>query len=126
MQLKTYIVASFLLCCAFSINAQNELAEANTSESHSTELPSLEGDSWTFYLDTETKVYYIDFETISVNLSEIKVKNDADEVVLKDELWELPVNTIYELDFTGLEPGTYHVELSSYTGVIKKEVTIAD
>lgn len=126
MQHKTYIVAFFLLFSAFSINAQNSIVDTNSEETSSTEIPIMESDKWTFYLDNESNVYYIDFETISVNLSEIKVKNESKEVVLEDELWDLPVNTIYELDFKGLEPGTYQVELSSYTGMIKKEVTIAD
>ena len=110
------------------MNAQTSaIAENNNAtESFSTELPSLDGDNWTFYLDSESKVYYIDFETISVNLSDIKVVNEEGSVVKKDNLWDLPVNTIYEVDFTDLKPGKYKVELRSYTGMITKEVTISE
>ena len=56
---------------------------------------SIGTDEWTFYLDKENKVYYIDFESISVNLSDIKVFNQNGELVISDKLWDLPVNTIY-------------------------------
>ena len=127
MHLKTYIIAVAFLSTAGLMNAQTAaITENNTIDIESNDLPSLEGDEWTFYLDSESNVYYIDFETISVNLSDIKVKDENGDTVLKDDLWDLPVNTIYELDFKDLKPGKYQVELRSYTGMITKEVTISD
>ena len=109
------------------MNAQTSaMAENSTIETESSELPTFEGDNWTFYLDSESKVYYIDFETISVNLSDVKVLNESGDVVMKDELWDLPVNTIYELDLTDMKAGKYKVELRSYTGMVTKEITISD
>ena len=87
---------------------------------------SLGSDEWTFYLDKENKVYYIDFESISVNLSDIKVYNQAGELVKSDKLWDLPVNTIYELSIEDLKPGNYKIELRSYTGVIEKEIELSE
>ena len=84
------------------------------------------GEDWTFYLDKESNVYYIDFESISVNLSDIKVYDKQGEVVLSDKLWDLPVNTIYELDLNKLQPGDYKIELRSYTGVIQKDVSVSE
>ena len=127
MFIKTYLIAGALMGSAFLMNAQTSaLAENNTFETISSELPSVDGDNWTFYLDSDSKVYYIDFETISVNLSDVKVLNETGVVVKKDDLWNLPVNTIYELDFTDMKPGKYKVELRSYTGMITKEVTISE
>lgn len=127
MQLKTYMIATVFIGLATIMNAQtSSIAENTTIESNPTELPTFEGDNWTFYLDSDSKVYYIDFETISVNLSDLTVKNAQGDVVLEDELWDLPVNTIYELDFTNLKAGKYQVELRSYTGMITREVTIGD
>lgn len=83
-------------------------------------------EDWTFYLDKESKVYYIDFESISVNLSDLKVLDEHGEVVMTDNLWDLPVNTIYELDMKGLNPGKYKIELRSYTGIIEKEVSVSE
>ena len=87
---------------------------------------SIGTDEWTFYLDKENKVYYIDFESISVNLSDIKVFNQNGELVISDKLCDLPVNTIYELNIGDLKPGSYKVELRSYTGVIEKEIQLSE
>ncbi len=124
---------SFLLSLVFAFvfigftNAQS-LASVENSTLHFTtaEISHPNSDNWTFYLDTESQVYYIDFENISVNLSDIMVKDQTGSVVKRDELWNLPVNTIYELDLKDLKPGNYEIELRTYTGVIKKEVTVAE
>ncbi len=127
MQFKICLVVFAFFGASNLMNAQTSaIADNSTNDLFSSEIPINEGDNWTFYLDSDSKVYYIDFETISVNLSDVKVKNDKGETVIKDDLWDLPVNTIYELDFTNLKSGTYKVELRSYTGMITKEITIAD
>ncbi len=77
-----------------------------------------------FYTDQESKTYFIDFENLSVNLSDIVVKNAQGKVVFKDEVASLPVNTIYELDLSRMSSGEYEIELHSYTGVIRKRVTL--
>ena len=87
-------------------------------------LATLNSDKWSFYIDEENKVYYIDFESISVNLSTIILKNANGEELLKDDVLDLPVNTIYELDFSPYGTGTYEVELRSFTGIVRKEVSI--
>lgn len=94
---------------------------------HSDDKYTLNGDDWAFFLDNENKVYYIDFEAISVNLSDLKVVNKDGDVVKSDsKLWDLPVNTIYELNISDLKPGNYQIELRSYTGVIKKEIVLSE
>ena len=128
MQFKNCLVALAFLFSAGLMNAQTfSFSDAPSSLSQSyNQLPSPDGDSQTFYLDANNKIYYIDFETISVNLSDIKVVNESGRVVRQDDLSDLPVNTIYELDLTDLKPGTYRVELRSYTGLLTREVTISD
>ncbi len=127
MQLKICLAVITLLGACNLLDAQTSaIADNRIIDLTSSEIPINEGDNWTFYLDSESKIYYIDFETISVNLSDVEVKNDLGETVLKDELWDLPVNTIYELDFTNFRSGKYKIELRSYTGMITREITIAD
>ena len=80
---------------------------------------------WSFYTDHENQVLYIDFEKIDVNLSSVSVKDANNKPVFKDEnLWQLPVNTIYEVDFSGKPKGQYTVELRTFTTTLKKVVTI--
>ena len=80
---------------------------------------------WSFYTDSDNQMLYIDFEKIDVNLSSVTVKNTDNKVVFKDEnLWLLPVNTIYEVDFSNKPKGQYTIELRTFTATLKKVITI--
>ncbi len=83
-----------------------------------------DSDNWTLYADEENKLYYIDFESLSVNVSDVIVRNAQGEIVWQDKVFDLPVNTIYELDFSRRKSGTYEVELRTFTSVIRKTVVI--
>ena len=125
MHFKTYMTAVALIASVGLMNAQTSaMAENSTIETENSELPIIEGDNWTFYLDSESKVYYIDFETISVNLSDMRLFDEEGHLVREDELWDLPVNTIYEIDFSKYKSGNYQIELRSFTGVIRKRVSL--
>ena len=81
-------------------------------------------ENWSFFTDDENKLYYIDFEKISFNVSKVIVKNDSGVILLEDDVFDLPVNTIYELDFSDYAPGSYEVELQSFKGKIQKTVQL--
>lgn len=81
-------------------------------------------DSWTYFVDEDSQTYYIDFETINVNLSDVIVRDAQGFEVMRDDVLDLPVNTIYELDFSRLASGTYQIELRSFSGVMRKEVVV--
>ena len=102
----------------------NLFAQTSVSSNEFTPKAAIAGSSETFYEDAENKLLYIDFETVNVNLSDIKVKNADGEIVLEDELWSLPVNTIYEVDYKEFAAGTYEIELRSFTGVLRKTVEV--
>ncbi|MCR9287749.1 hypothetical protein OAF63_03310 [Saprospiraceae bacterium] len=124
MKRKVLVIGAFLF---FSVAAFSQIAATsndgdfvNTTE----ELTEMTNENWSFFMDEENQVYYIDFETISVNLNDIVVKNQDGDIVIKEDVWELPVNTIFELDFSTFKPGEYDVELRSLTGVLKKTVSV--
>lgn len=127
MQSKIYMLIGFLTI--FSTSIISAQGSASVSINKPTILQSsqfsISPDEWAFYLDEENKVYYIDFESISVNLNDIKVVDQDGNVVKSDKLWDLPVNTIYELNINDLAPGNYKVELRTYTGLIEKEITVS-
>lgn len=79
---------------------------------------------WSFYADEESKTYYIDFEKLSFNLSEIVVKDATGTIVVQEDVLDLPVNTIFELDFGNFQSGKYIIELRSFKGVLKKEIIL--
>ncbi len=127
MQLKTLtLTVVTLLLATLTLSAQTSVSnfDLNLTSNDDEALEEVKSDTWTFYQDKERKIYYIDFETINVNLNEIIVRNSRGEVVFKDELWGLPVNTIYELDFSKYKPGRYEVELKSFISYMKKELII--
>ncbi|MEL6636118.1 MAG: hypothetical protein AAFW73_16475 [Bacteroidota bacterium] len=124
MKRIVYVVVFVLAGCLnsqlFAQSTTSLTAEATTA----TRLLDLSSTDWSFYIDEEQEIYYIDFEKINVNLNDLKVINADGEVVLEDQLYELPVNTIYELDLSELPEGTYEVALRTFTGVISKEITL--
>lgn len=99
-------------------------AQTSVSSSSLTTTISIADTEETFYEDASSQVIYIDFETVQVNLSDLKVKNANGETVMNEELSSLPVNTIYELDYSQFEPGEYEIELRSYTGILTKKVAV--
>jgi hypothetical protein len=108
-----------------AIFAQNP-AHAQLLSLNSTEANKLEKQQdWSFYTDAENRMLYIDFEKINVNLNGVVVKNKEGKVVFKDDaLWQLPVNTIYEVDFSKEPKGDYIVEVRTFTTTLRKTVTI--
>ncbi len=128
MQLKNFsaVLGILFLSANFCFSQSSASIDSKFVSASSNENFTIGNDEWAFYLDAESKVYYIDFESISVNLSDIKIVNSNGEVVLTDKLWDLPVNTIYEVDLKGLNPGKYKIELRSYTGLIQKDVVVAE
>lgn len=81
-------------------------------------------DSWAMYSDEENHKYYIDFQKINVNLNDIHVKNEKGEEVFKDNLFTLPVDTIYELDLSVYPAGKYEIELRTFTQSLKRTMTV--
>jgi hypothetical protein len=89
-----------------------------------TELNNSFDEDWTVYADNENNVFYIDFENLMITLNEVVVRNEKGAVVIRDEVFDLPVNTIYELDLSDYPSGNYHIELRAYTQVIRKMVSV--
>lgn len=123
---RLVLVVAFVLVSSFGYElfAQSSTSLRSESAEVTSKLLGMSSTDWSFYVDEEQHIYYIDFEKINVNLSDLRVKNDVGVVVLEDSLYELPVNTIYELDLSDYPKGTYEVELRTFTGVISKKITV--
>lgn len=79
---------------------------------------------WPIFLDAENRVYFIDFAAFTTNLNRIVVRNAAAKIVLEDELFDLPADTIYEVDFANLPDGRYSIELQSVSVKYEQSVTM--
>ncbi len=123
---RLVFTVAFVLVTSLSGQLYSQSTTSLNSSAATTvsKLLDMSSTDWSFYIDEEQDIYYIDFEKINVNLNDLKVKNEAGETVLEDNLYDLPVNTIYELDLSEYPKGTYDVELRTFTGVISKKVTL--
>lgn len=120
--LKTFFTACFVFVFTAMLSAQATPSKLLASN-NLTPKGIVESD-WSFFYDAENEIYYIDFETISLNLTKVKVIAKDGKAVIADNVADLPVNTIYELDCSDLAKGNYTVELHAYTEVLKKEVIL--
>ena len=115
---------SSILTICFLFSSLFIFAQTAAVDNDGANLTEINDTNWSFYSDDTNRTYFIDFEKINVNISDIIVKNSKGEVVLKEDVLDLPVNTIYELDFSEWGTGKYQVELRSFTSIIKKSISI--
>ena len=107
----------------FGLSASAQITAKSGAVSESN-LKEVQSDNWSIYADDENKIYYVDFENLNITISDIVVKNNSGSVVLKDDVLDLPVDTIYEIDLSDKKKGTYKIELRSFTSVIRKTIEV--
>jgi len=77
-----------------------------------------------FSTDPDSKICFIDFMKIDGYAKQLTVKNAAGEVVMDEPVWELPENTLYELDYNEYKEGNYTVEIQTYSTAIKQQIKV--
>ena len=121
MQRFAFVLGLLLLGSLNTLTAQIT-AKGPGASSLSSELPVLHTNEWSIYADEESQTYYIDFEQLAVNVNDVVVRDQSGSVLWQEEVFDLPVNTIYELDFSAYRAGAYVIELRAYTGIIRKTI----
>lgn len=81
-------------------------------------------DDSAFYKDDEGKLVFVDFGKLQYNLKEIVLLNEHNQIMMNDKVDDIPVDAIYEIDFSKLKSGIYSLELRSYTSVIKQDLML--
>ena len=122
--MKFFVLTIALLFSSLSVFSQTTAKGASAPGVESMSVVSLDNADWSFYADEDNRTFYVDFEKINVNLSDVIIKNNSGEIVFKDDVMELPVNAIYELNFDEYGVGDYTVELRSFTKIIRKDISI--
>jgi hypothetical protein len=120
---KVFIAALFMAISAiFSpLNAQMLSVSGDETSKQATS----DKQDWSIYSDKENNMIYVDFEKINVNLSGLVVRDNDNKVLFKDDMvWQLPVNTIYEVDLSKYPKGEYTLELKTFTAVLRKTVMV--
>lgn len=117
---KVICSLTFALFAITFLSAQAEINVENL------EVMSFADDSQrkSCYVDAENKIFFVDFQSLNVNLDVIIVKDEEGNVVKDEKVFDLPVDTIYELNLADLKSGQYAVELRSYGKVIKQSITV--
>ncbi|MEQ8704104.1 MAG: hypothetical protein RIC19_09310 [Phaeodactylibacter sp.] len=123
----SFLIALFTIGSLSSLAAQTASIQETIlpeTATGSSSLLNMDTEHWSLYADEENNLYYVDFATLSVNLNDIVVTRDDGEVVLREQVLDLPVDTIYEIDFNQYGEGNYTIELRSFTDVIRRKVSI--
>jgi hypothetical protein len=124
-RMKKFIIGAFFLASASLTPLHAQLLSVNNSNSNDKTEVNDNKLNWSVYTDNENHVVYIDFEKINLNLNGIVVKDGEGKVVFKDDaLWQLPVNTIYEVDCSNYPKGEYLIELRTFTTVMRKAISV--
>jgi hypothetical protein len=99
--------------------AYDEFAETTTTI-------ALEGEELVeiFFTDQENKLLFVDFEALGEDLVELKIIN-GEEILLIDNVTELPKNTIYEIDLKAFESKKeYKMLLKTPYGTLTKSFKV--
>ena len=108
-----------------AIFGQSSATSANSDfNSSNISLDSELSEDWSFFQDELNQIYYIDFESFNFNLSEIIVKDKEGTIILREDVLDLPVNSIYELDCSQYKNGDYTVEIRSFTKTLSKSISV--
>ena len=77
------------------------------------ELPFvyLESNDFPIFANSDPRIFFIDFESISSKVEEVAILDEKGEEVWTKNVFALPANSIFEMGLHGLEPGRYEVEL---------------
>ena len=86
----------------------------------------LEKESKSFYRSKNGAILFIDFKILGEKMERLELKSNENKVIYTDNnLFDLPDNTIYELNLEKLERGSYFVELSTFEdNIIHKKIII--
>lgn len=120
-----FTILSLSLLVSNGLFAQNLMASADNAPLEATTLHIVaDDDSGIFFTDPENKLCFIDFSEINGYAKHLYVKDQAGEMIIDEVLWDLPENSIYELDFEEYTKGNYKIELHTYSSIINKKLDV--
>lgn len=120
MNVSKYLFLVVISIFALHSNAQTATLEGNISISNFTTSAEAE----VFFFDSEEEICFVDFANFNLNINSIFFVDAKGNEIFSEEVWDLPVNTIYELSTKDLKSGTYHLILNTYKGNMSKDIEI--
>lgn len=71
-------------------------------------------------MDIAGRICFIDFQSLKLNLRSVQLVDNKGNVILHDQVDHLPVNSIYEVNFSDRPSGKYQIVLEGYTETITR------
>ena len=122
MKIKVTTLFAFLSIC-FTLNATNGVPK-NFEAFDLITASKPYSFSRIFFYDNENELLFIDFEAIADDLMMLNIYRDGD-LMMEDDVTDLPDNTIYEINTTVIREGSYTVELVTSNDIkIRKEILV--
>ena len=129
--MRTYLTTAlgFFMIAIGSLSAQDISTSDNLRLEFINELSNsnetIIEEDWSFFQDEENQLYLIDFETIPFNISEVVVSSvDRKDIIWEESVFDLPVDAIYEIDYSKFPSGSYQLELRTINGILAKSIRV--
>lgn len=119
-----------IVTVAFSIFALCFCYAQETSSTNKQQAPQPAGAAplsadWTFHNDENVKVLYIDMDSLKDTPTRLTVKNTKNnEVVVYEDLSNMPHGVIFEYDYRKLPKGDYLLEIHTFSGNATEPFTV--
>jgi hypothetical protein len=127
MHRVTLLLACLFLACTQILTAQSASSGPRFDTDPRAIRAASEHESLdaALFSDAEAQTFFIDFESLDVNVNYVIVKDPEGRIVWKDRVFNLPVDTIYEIDCSSFRPGIYQVELQTFTSALSQTIEVS-
>lgn len=123
MELKACYACIVFFLVSISLSGQNLVASTGNA-SLSMENSETPTPDWAFYEDEDNQKLLIDFSALDSHLTDLVIVNDQNEEIFREDLYELPGNSIYELDLATFQKGNYSLNISTFNQPITRSISI--
>ena len=109
--------------CLFAFFSTTASAQTALSAALATDITAASTSTdWVFYADDSRIV--IDFAALGSHAAELQVLDSVGNVVFDDKVAALPANSLYDIDLTTLQKGSYRIAVQTYKNTVSKAVEV--
>ncbi len=121
--MKKIVLTAFCFAFATSIIPTTVLATPNKNLANASIIMTA-APTGIIFLDPESKTVMVDLKQLDGAASEVRI-NDADgKTVMSKDISKMKTDEVVELDLSKLAAGSYMVEVSTYSQVLKQEINL--
>jgi hypothetical protein len=109
-------------CCLFLFCSTVAAAQATVSTNLADLTTNAAPTDWVFYADASRLV--LDFGALGSHAAELQILDSQGIVVFDDKVAALPSNSLYDLDLTTFQKGSYQIAVQTYKNTVSKAVEV--